>query len=66
MARDHRSTSSTQSGETRGYRPFERGYQPASTQVSQGQQSAQKPPKPPTGGTGQSAPRSNSGKGSSN
>ena len=65
MARNRPSTASTQPGETRGYRPFEKGYQPASSQVSQSQQSAQKPPKAPTGGTGQSAPRTNSGKGSS-
>lgn len=65
MAKNHRSTTSAEPGETRGYRPFERGYQPASPRVSQSQQAAQKPPKAPTGGTGQSAPRSNSGKNSS-
>ena len=60
MARSRpNTTTSTQPGETRrGYRPFERGYQPVdNAQVSQNEQSTQNLPKPPTGGTGQTPPR---------
>ena len=60
MARNRSNTTkSTQSGETqRGYRPFEKGYQPVSgAQASQNEQSTQNLPKPPEGGTGQSPPR---------
>lgn len=57
-------TTSTHSAETRGYRPFEEGYQPVSSaQASHDEQSTQKLPKPPTGGTGQTPPQSNSAKG---
>lgn len=58
-------TTSTQPDQTRGYRPFDEGYQPSSAHASQNKSSSQKPPKPPKGGTGQTAPRINSAKGAS-
>lgn len=57
MANDRSGTTSTQPDQTRGYRPFDEGYQPSSAQASQNKLPSQKPPKPPKGGTGQSPPR---------
>ena len=66
MANDRSgTTTSTQPDQTRGYRPFDRGYQPSSAQISQDKPPSQKPPKPPKGGTGQTTPRFNPAKGTS-